>query len=94
VIIVGSKGSGKSTVVEHVINGKKGFDGETTLSNFKQKLLQAIKVQIEPWNEGNFLFILFFGQEAQVFGEICGSIKKTKDGKVKFGFPTVKREFK
>jgi HrpA-like RNA helicase len=64
VIIVGSKGSGKSTVVQHVINGKKGivvvrFDGETTLSNFKQKLLKAIKVQIEPWNEGNFYFFYF-----------------------------------
>jgi predicted ATP-dependent serine protease len=61
VIIVGCKGSGKSTVLEHVINGKKGIvvvyiDGETTLSNFKHQLLEAIGVQIEPWNQS----ILFF----------------------------------
>jgi ABC-type multidrug transport system fused ATPase/permease subunit len=59
VIIVGSKGSGKTTLWKHVLNGKKGvvfvkFDGETKLDNFKQKLLKAIKVPIEPWNEGNF----------------------------------------
>jgi ribosome biogenesis GTPase A len=59
VIIVGCKGSGKSTVLEHVINGKKGIvvvyiDGETTLSNFKHQLLEAIGVQIEPWNQSNF----------------------------------------
>jgi predicted ATP-dependent serine protease len=56
VIIVGCKGSGKSTVLEHVINGKKGIvvvyiDGETTLSNFKHQLLEAINVKIEPWNQ-------------------------------------------
>jgi ABC-type lipoprotein export system ATPase subunit len=66
VIIVGSKGSGKTTLLKHVLNGKKGvvflkIDGETTLSNFKLKLLDAIKVPIEPWNQSNFLkLILFF----------------------------------
>jgi SpoVK/Ycf46/Vps4 family AAA+-type ATPase len=59
VIIVGSKGSGKTTLLNHVLNGKEGvvvvnFDGETTLENFKQKLLDAIDVPIEPWNKGNF----------------------------------------
>jgi ABC-type lipoprotein export system ATPase subunit len=58
VIIVGSKGSGKTTLLKHVLNGKGvvfvKFGGETKLDNFKQKLLDAIDVQIEPWNEGNF----------------------------------------
>jgi ABC-type multidrug transport system fused ATPase/permease subunit len=66
VIVVGSKGSGKTTLLKHVLNGNKGvvfvnIDGETTLSNFKHKLLDAIKVPIEPWNQSNFLkLILFF----------------------------------
>jgi predicted AAA+ superfamily ATPase len=65
VIIVGSKGSGKTTLLNHVLIGKEGvvvvkFDGETTLANFKQKLLKAIKVQIEPWNKGNFNFFSYF----------------------------------
>jgi AAA+ ATPase superfamily predicted ATPase len=58
-----SKGSGKTTLLNHVLIGKEvivvKFDGETTLSNFKQKLLKAIKIQIEPWNEGNF-FLSYF----------------------------------
>jgi SpoVK/Ycf46/Vps4 family AAA+-type ATPase len=60
VIIVGSKGSGKTTILKHVLNGKKGvvivkFDGETTLANFKHKLLEAIDVPIEQWNQSIFL---------------------------------------
>jgi hypothetical protein len=35
-----------------------------------------------------FNFFILLGQEAQVFGEICDSIKKTKDGKV-IWVPTV-----
>jgi SpoVK/Ycf46/Vps4 family AAA+-type ATPase len=63
VVIVGSKGSGKTTLLKHVLNGKKGvvfvkIDGETTLSNFKLKLLDSIKVPIEPWNQSNFLKLI------------------------------------
>jgi flagellar biosynthesis GTPase FlhF len=59
VIIIGSKGSGKTTLLKHVLNGKKGivfenFGGETTLENLGKKLLAAINVQIEPWNQSNF----------------------------------------
>jgi ABC-type phosphate/phosphonate transport system ATPase subunit len=61
VVIVGSKGSGKTTLLKHFLNGKKGvvfvnINGETTLSHFK--LLDSIKVPIEPWNQSNFLKLI------------------------------------
>jgi energy-coupling factor transporter ATP-binding protein EcfA2 len=94
-IIVGCKGSGKSTVLDHVVNGKKGIvvvriDGKTTLENLDHKLLEASNVQIEPWNQSNFFqnLIHHLDKSAQVFGEICNSIKEKKDGKI-IWVPTV-----
>jgi energy-coupling factor transporter ATP-binding protein EcfA2 len=94
-IIVGCKGSGKSTVLDHLVNGKKGIvvvriDGKTTLENLDHKLLEAINVQIEPWNQSNFFqnLIHHLDKSAQVFGEICNSIKEKKDGKI-IWVPTV-----
>jgi ATP-dependent Zn protease len=65
VTLVGPKGSGKKTLLKHVLNGKKGiafvkYDGETTMENFQEKLLEAINVQIEPWNSCNFYFLTFY----------------------------------
>jgi energy-coupling factor transporter ATP-binding protein EcfA2 len=87
IILVGQKGSGKTTILNHVMNKKKGIvfiriDGKTTLENLEQILLQSIHVQIEPWNE----------HKAQVvFGEICASVRENdeKDDKKIKWVPTV-----
>jgi len=84
VILVGQKGSGKTTVLRHAVNGKKGIavvkiNGKTTLQNLEQKLLESIDVHIEKWNQN---------KAQEVFGEICASIRTKEDNKVKW-LPTV-----
>jgi ATPase subunit of ABC transporter with duplicated ATPase domains len=65
VTLVGPKGSGKKTLLKHVLNGKKGivfvkYDGETTMENFQKKLFEAIDIQIKPWKSCNFYFFDIF----------------------------------
>jgi ABC-type oligopeptide transport system ATPase subunit len=84
IILVGQKGSGKTTLLNHVMNGKAGIvpikiDGKTTLQNLEHRLLDAINVPIESWNQN---------KAQQVFGEICSSVRRKEGDKVKW-VPTV-----
>jgi ATPase subunit of ABC transporter with duplicated ATPase domains len=64
VTLAGPKGSGKKTLLKHVLNKKKGivfvkYDGETTMENFQKKLFEAMNIQIDPWKSCNFYFLTF-----------------------------------
>jgi len=84
-IVVGPKGCGKSTPLEHITDGKKGIvtvknDGKTTLSTMDHGLLEGIGIGIEDWNKN---------RAKKVFGEICDSIQVVSEGGFHTWVPTV-----
>lgn len=85
IFLVGEIGSGKSTLINHIINGNKGVimidvDGRTTMNSLSQSLLESIKVPLESWNHG---------KEVKIFGELCKEVHEIDKKTNKKWVPTV-----
>jgi hypothetical protein len=70
IFIIGENGCGKSTLMNHIINGKSGIvkigvSGRTTVDGLSKSLLESIDVPLEAWNEGT---------EVAIFGKICEAV--------------------